>query len=289
MTRPARLLFIASLLIAGCGQSVTQQLPPPRVTVFATIYPLAEIAREIGGDSVRIDWLVEQGKLLNGFTMTQRERDRMTSTDLVLCDSYRRTETWAAPDLALRQNTGSVMTLDNMPTTTDANYPSEGLLELDPVVISQFVIPLSDTMVRLQPRRTDSFRAAAATFKQQVDALITQYPPAVFGGAKVVVLSNVWKPLLYRTRVTPVLVDCDVYRFTERDAAAVKKAASNGGATAIIVPFDLPIGAVKRIEQLTGVQTLALDNAGLAGFKGHDTYVAIAQYNLQQLATLNAK
>ena len=278
--------FLAASLALCLGSASCEPpspAPPSHLSVFATTFPLSQIAREIGGEWVDTDWLIELGKPLSGFTMTRRERDRMAATNFTLCDSFRRTETWAAPDLAQRRNTGSVLTLDNLPAATAADYPAGGLLELDPAVASEFAPVLADALANAQPKLGTIFRNRATAFAQDVDALRARYPRQSSGGAKVVVLSNTFAPLLYRCGVQSVLVDCDAYRLSGAEADTIRKAASDTGAAAVILPFDLPPGAVTRIEKLTGLKSIALDAVGLSGFKGHDTYLAILEYDLAQL------
>lgn len=281
---PILLLALAAL---SCGPPEAD-VAPARLTIFATIFPLAEIVREVGGERVSVDWLVELGKPLDGFTMTRRERERMNSTDFTLCDSFRRSETWAAMDLVRRQDTGHVISADKLPVST--SEPSQGLLYLDPIVARQLAPVLADAFSKIKPQYGDYFHEHAAAFVNDLDQLIGRYPNTAFKNQRVVVLGNVLNPLLGRFGIESVMLDLDAYRLSDADLSAVRKAASEAGAAAVLVPFDLPPGAVNRIEEQSGLKAFAMDAAGLTAFKGHDTYLGILAYNLEQLrAATSAK
>jgi len=277
-----RLATLFLLLPLACDKP-TGPLPREPITVFATMYPLAEIAREIGGEDVRTDWLIELGKPIDGFILTRRERDRMASTDYTLCDSYNRTETWAAIDLAQRKNTGRVMTCDSLPASGEPHYPGKGLIYLDPTAVKQLTPVLRDAFARIWPEHAEAMRRRAEAFSAQLDALIAKYPPGSFGGGKVMALSPLFNPLLARFGIDYVVEERDAYRLSDADLAAIKYAASRAGCGALLLPYDLPPGTVARIEDGTGLNSFPMDACGYSGFKQHDTYLGLLQADLEQL------
>src|SRR4051812_21433201 len=101
---PPRLsvLLLPLLLLAGAGgcerpSSSTSQIPKMRVV--ATVYPLADVAREVGGPFVDASWIVEGGQSLTGVQSSEELRNRLSNADFVISASPS-TEPWA--------NTGNI-------------------------------------------------------------------------------------------------------------------------------------------------------------------------------------
>src|SRR6266513_2292061 len=65
--RLCRMLTILAMTAIGAGcdsrsSSGTSPVPPRRVTVLASVYPLADMAKRIGGAQVDVQWLAESGQ-----------------------------------------------------------------------------------------------------------------------------------------------------------------------------------------------------------------------------------
>src|SRR5437764_7069881 len=91
------LFMLAALLggvaaLSGCDRQSTSASSPTGavasdkepVHVLATVYLLADIARQIGGDQVNAEWYVESGQSLNELVETPERRNQFRSADIVL-------------------------------------------------------------------------------------------------------------------------------------------------------------------------------------------------------------
>ena len=261
----------------------THQPPPPArlVRICATEFPLADIAREIGGDRVEVDWLLQLGDPLTTYTMNTADRARLRLTDLILCDGVQRTEPWAAADVNRLRDTGSVISDDILPLSHTA--PANGVLYLDPLIGKQLAVALVDALITRAPRSADTFRQRAKDYGVKIDAIVAGYPNSTFGKGKLIVLSNEFAPLLDRFGVTSVPVDADPLHLTPDTAAAIRSKAAEAGAKAMLVPFDTPPGTRQDLAAQTGLVVFAIDPLGYRNFDQHGTYLDLIRFNLHQL------
>ncbi len=253
---------------------------PKRASVCATAYPLADIVREIGGENVRLDWILDLGDPVSGYILSTRDRDRLTGVDLMVA-SGTRTETFASSVIFSLEQTSRVFELES--TETARLAPAGGLLWLDPIVVRNALPELTENLVRLLPRQIESLRTRSADFATRIDQLVAQYPNSAFGRGKVIVLDLVFAPLLDRFGVGSVLIDASALKLTEADIRRIRDKAAETGIKTIVLRFDTPPGTLADIEARTGLRAFTLDHFGFPQFQGHGTYLEQLQYNLEQL------
>ncbi len=75
-------LMIAVSLLAGCGKTVQNS---SQLHVTATFYPVADIARQIGGNKVVVETLLPAGADLHHFMPTIAQIKQLNRAHLVLC------------------------------------------------------------------------------------------------------------------------------------------------------------------------------------------------------------
>ena len=82
------LLICAVAAMAGCDSRSRNQTPTPstsrQIDVLATVYPLAEIAQQIGGDHVNVQWLCEGGQRPEDLEINAALKQRANKAALVV-------------------------------------------------------------------------------------------------------------------------------------------------------------------------------------------------------------
>lgn len=270
-------------LVAACDRT-PPTAPPRTLVVFATLYPLADLARRVGGERVRVDWLLDLGDPITDYALSRRDRERMTGVDLVLCDGIGRTETWAREEIGRLGETGTVVGVSGTPGASDV--PANGLLYLDPVLAAAYARELADAMARRTPSEGDGFRARADAMAKEIEATAATFVRGP--GAGVMVLSGLFAPLLGRCGVPSTLYEADYLNLSPADAEAVRRAAENAGVRTLIVPFDTPPGTLANLQERTGLKPFALDPLGYPNFPQHSTYLDVLKFNLEQLKLATA-
>ncbi len=251
-----------------------------RAVACATVYPLADVAREVGGEFVRVDWILDLGDPPSGYPLTAAVRERMTGVDLLIAGGQR-SESWAQAAIFALEETQRVVVLDALPVAQTA--PVTGMLWLDPVVVRAAVPAIADKLVIAVPRESESIRRQADAYVQRIDAILRAHPNSIFGRSKVMVLDRMFDPLLDRFGIAASLVECAPLKLSEDDFRNIRTRARDEGIRSLLLPFDTPAGAIEDIEARTGLRVFRLDVLGLTNFAKHGTYLELLEFNLSQL------
>jgi ABC-type Zn uptake system ZnuABC Zn-binding protein ZnuA len=269
------------MALAGCGRPPTPA-STPHVGVCATVYPLAAVAREVGGELVRPDWILDLGDPLSGFSASSAERQRLRSVDFVVCDGLR-TEGWAAQDIASMKQTGRVIALETLGAARTA--PATGYLWLDPMVIRDLIPRLADDLAHKLPRYRDDLRQRSDKLVADLDAVVARHPKQSFEGARVMTVSTQFDALLSRCGITATNIEANPLRLTDNEIYRLRTRSKEEGLLALLLPFDTPPGTVADIEARTDMRVILIDHLGLANLPGHQSITEIVDYNLTQLQT----
>lgn len=277
-------ILIALLISVSCNRAPSAKAPERTLVVFSTVYPLADIAREVGGEHVKVDWLLDLGDPIAGYTLTDKDRVHLAGVDLVLCDGLTRTETWAQHELDRLSNTNTVISVDHTPGADQA--PGVGLLYLDPQIASKYALDVGQALARRQPSNGQTFLARAAGYAKKIDAVAGS--AGVRADSQLVVTTELFTPLLSRLGVKQVFVDVDPLHLRPRDAETLRRSAADAGARAMLVPFDTPPGTLTYLEQQTGLKVFTIDPMGYPNFDQHSTYLDVLKFNLEQIHLASA-
>lgn len=80
----ASFVALVALLAAGCGSDAAPTDGTDRIEVVATIFPLADVVREIGGERVSVACLLAAGESPHDFQPTARDAERLAQADLLV-------------------------------------------------------------------------------------------------------------------------------------------------------------------------------------------------------------
>jgi len=276
------LIILCLLLPIGCHRTDSAPVAEPRIVVCATVYPLADVVREVGGEHVRVDWIIDLGDPLAGFTTTEAERHRLTGVDLLVCDGPQ-TEGWAQQAIASLSNSDKVVSLDHM--RISHTTPSAGARWLDPLVVKEFAVEVARRMGLRMPQHADEFRARAAALGTKLDQLTQS---AQIGKERVLVTDTLLDPLLDRFGVASVEVDIDPLDLNDADIKKLRTTAEREHIRNLLLPFDTPPGLITDLEARTNLRVFLIDELGLPQFPGHAKYLEIGAYNVAQLRDASA-
>ena len=277
-------VWVALVALVGC----TDREPGPderdereSVHVVAGFYPLAEAAREVGGEAVRVTNLTPAGAEAHDVELSTDQLDAVLDADLVL---YLGGGFQPALQAAVEQRDGpSIDLLDDRGQTADPH------VWLDPrqfaemaAEISQGLEPIHPDSVELR-RRTEAYtarlRALDVEFEKGLHRcerrdLVTTH--AAFGHLAAA----------YRLEQQPISglspeAEPDPARLAELSDHVAKT-----GATTIFVEPLAPSGAAEALARETGTTTLELhplEGLPPAQLEADETYESIMRSNLAAL------
>ncbi|HEX8341310.1 MAG TPA: zinc ABC transporter substrate-binding protein [Tepidisphaeraceae bacterium] len=279
-----RRILLTLALLAACD-APKPPAPPSTPSVCATGFLLADVARQVGGEGVKTDWVLDLGDNLDDVAFSPAERARVGNVDLTLCDGER-SETWLRGELGSLLGSDRLLALENLPMS--ATRPPGGLLWLDPIVVRSFVPVLAEKLTLREPRRGAQYADGARAFVAALDAVVARHPNAGFGRGRVLIPSARPAALLDRFGVAYKIVDADPLDLTPTAADELTAVAAREKARVLLLAFDTPPAAVADIETRTRLKVFLLDPIGYPNYAGHDDYLSVLEYNLSQLRAASA-
>jgi zinc transport system substrate-binding protein len=154
-----------AVLVAGCRADSDD-----RPDVVASFYPLAEAARQVGGDRVRVENLTPPGAEPHDLELTASQVADIQDADVVLVvgGGFQ-----PAVEKAAAGRSGTVELLAALgPTAGDTDDPH---VWLDPVLFIAVVDHVAAALTRAEPAQRPAFTAGAEAYKAQLAALDRDY------------------------------------------------------------------------------------------------------------------
>ena len=168
-------LAVLSLISSGCTQkSSTDQFIKDKPEVLTTFTVLADLARNVAGDRLKVRSIVKPGSEIHGYQPTPSDIEQASSADLII-ENGLGLELWA------RKFTASA---GDIPTVTLSNGMEPLLIAEDayagkpnphawmsPQRTMAYVDQLEQAFVQLDPAGADQFKANAVAYKQSLQRL----------------------------------------------------------------------------------------------------------------------
>lgn len=288
--RPAALILLAIALITpGChrddsnasSSAAPAQRPPS--SVLATVYPLADVARQVGGDRVSVQWLCENGLDPRDLQPTGDQIRQATHSDLVITSGFG--DAWAGQMLSADRRDQQL--LDPAATPAGQQYARPyGALWLDLRLVSQLTDAVRERLSLLDRKHEADYRRNATAYVKALAVLEDRFRSelAPLRGRAFVALRPTWRPMVEPFGIAEVApIDTDPQRLTDEDLRTLKRVAKEKKTDLLAVDASLLPGVQRELQLRTGLRLLPLDLTGTSAPDGRSTYVRIMEYNLRQL------
>ena len=164
-------LIVAVLLLTLTPSSAPSLLDSDPLIVEASFYPLAEFARQVGGDLITVGTITPGGIEPHEYQPTSRAITAIYGADVFLWNGDG-LDVWAeaiAPEVAAK----GVISV-KMSAMVDSRYDDPHFW-LDPAIAIQAVNAIRDTLSAIDPTRAETFTKNAATYSQQLSQLDADY------------------------------------------------------------------------------------------------------------------
>jgi zinc transport system substrate-binding protein len=188
-----KLAICASVLVlAGCsGES---QRDTGKVAVAATIFPLADLARQVGGEHVAVTCIVPPGISPHGFELNPRGRGALAEAKLIL--SAGPVDTWLRPAMVARARHVVLADVAGPPPVNDADHDDDHAGHtghddnahvhagpdphywLDPRNMAALAERVGEALAELDPSHGEDYRRRAADYARQCRELVAEMAAA---------------------------------------------------------------------------------------------------------------
>lgn len=190
------LLLIPALISLGVScRSGVEPAPGARPLLVAGFYPLAEAARQVGGERLEVYDLTPPGADAHDLELSPSDLQRIRQADLVL---YLGGGFQPAVERAARDTRGlAVDLLEGLPLREpeeegedphgaeedgdEHGHPQDPHVWLDPLLLARMVDRISEELSRLTPQEASGYRARAGAYRAQLVALHAEFQRGLAG------------------------------------------------------------------------------------------------------------
>jgi ABC-type Zn uptake system ZnuABC Zn-binding protein ZnuA len=292
-----RWLVILGVFLAGCDSgdsskgkdrpaAPTAAATARKVSVLATAYPLAEMARRVGGAFVDVQWLCEGGQRPEDLESTAELRQRANAAQLVITSGP--WDGWAVAELTPVARKERVVEPERVAAAA-RDHDRRAYAWLDPAVMRQVVEAVRLRLSVVAPEHDATYRANAAAYLDEVAAVERDLDAALSSGLgqRVVVVRPAWNALLARYRIVPLApsragAETEV-ALTGPDFKELARHAHEQHTKYLFVEAATPAAVRLRIEEQTGLTAVPLDALGTSAPDGRSTWGKVMRFDAAQV------
>ncbi len=284
--RPALLvvLLVAPLLTA-CASGAHG---PGQIKVAASIPPLADMAREIGGDQVTVMLLVPPGSSVHTYEPTPRQVEFVATAQVLVLNGVN-LEFWAPKviEAANNRNLRVVYTAEGLPILERSGEEGGNPhVWLDPVDAEYQAGRIRDTLIAVDPEHRPIYEANAARYLGRLSALDAEIraQTASWTHRRFVAFHSAWVYFAQRYNLEQVAV---IEEFPGKEPspeylAEVVQEIRKYNVPVVFAEPQLPPKAAQTVAEEAGVKVITLDPLG--GVQGRNTYVELMRYDVAEMA-----
>jgi zinc transport system substrate-binding protein len=271
------------------------------VRVVATIYPIADIVRQIGGGAVEVVTLLPPGASPHTFEPTPAQM-RQVAEARVFVRVGAGLDSWTDKLLAGRSPTLTVVTLsDGVPLLgltherEHAGAPAAGAsggdphIWLDPVLVRDQLVPaISAALAAVAPEQREVFDSGAARFRASLTGLDadirTELAPLT--NRNFIGFHAAWRYFGERYDLHQVAV-VEAFPGKEpsaREIAGVVEHARAAHVHAILIEPQMNPRIAEQIARDCGARTVLVDELGAPNLPGRSQYIDLMRYNSRVFA-----
>jgi zinc transport system substrate-binding protein len=287
-------LAISALAAAGCG-TVAQS---GRLKVAASIVPLADFVRQVGGDLVEVQTLVPPGASPHTYEPTAGQLAFLSQAKVFVTNGLQ-LESWAADVVgkvgnkeAVRVVAADAIPKDKLLKTSevDVEGPYDPHVWLDPTLAAYEVKAIAEGLSRADPAHADVYRANAAAYVEKLGELDGRLAgeTGTFTRKEFVALHPAWAYFARRYGLVEAAAIEEVPS-KEPSGRLIKKIVDdmkNRGITVVFAEPQINPKAAEVIAGETGAQVKFIDPLGDPDKPDVSTYIKLMEHNVDVMAEI---
>lgn len=302
MRRVLTILLCGALLSVAAGCADEQADAPDRrskVRVVASIFPIADVVRQIGGDRVEVACMLAGGMSPHDFQPSPQHAEQLAEAQLVVVVGLG-VDAWAAPAAEAAARHARLLTLTeetandheeahDAPAHEHAHHHGgrDPHVWLDPVIMQEFVRRIADELSQIDPSHASAYTARRDAYIVQLcelDALYRQMLADV-PRKQFVTFHTAFTYIAERYGLEQrSLHTADARGFGPQHLEQVAQFVREHEIRAIFAEPQFPPDKLQALAEATGASVGVLDPLGRAGQAGYDSYLAMMRSNLDTLA-----
>lgn len=301
-------ICLVILITAGCAaDQAPREGTEPSINVVTTIFPLAEIIEQLGGDQVNVSYLLPAGASPHTYEPTMEQARLIAEAQLFVSVgagldewAFKLTEA-AGADLVVLEleetlnllESGPYYHLEETHEHGDEHHDEPGHHHglndphywLDPVLVRDEICPrLCEALSALLPEQTAYFEERLITYRQELTVLHEEIAAAAAGFASrdFIAFHSAWQYFGKRYNLREVAV---IAQFPGQEPSAGWVAELIGLVKenkigAILIEPQFSPALAERIAEESGIKVLSIDPLGGENVPGRESYLELMRYNL---------
>jgi len=280
-----------------------------RVKVVTTIFPIADITKQIGGDHVGVEALLPPGASPHTFEPTPGQVKKLVQAKLFVqvgaglefwvnklleAQASKPIEVVLAEGIDLIQDVGLEEHAEDQAGEGSVHPEREGgqignpHIWVDPVLVKTHIVPkITAGLIRAAPQYREDFESGMAKYITELEALDEEFREKLtrFRIKQFISVHAAWVYLAQRYGLKQVAA-IEAFPGKEPSAqwmARVAAIARETGSKVIFAEPQLSTKAAQVIAEEIGGKVLILDYLGGPSFSDRNTYIKLMRYNLKTL------
>ncbi|OGO01198.1 MAG: hypothetical protein A2Y72_02535 [Chloroflexi bacterium RBG_13_53_26] len=291
--RVAALAMVVLVLLGGlaCSSSTDSD----KLKVVATIFPLADFVKNVGGDKVEVTTLMSAGDSPHTWEPLPEQVKTIADARLMVINGAglefwieKVVETAASPDLVVVDT--SVIPAMEGALLAGEEDEHEGVnphIWLDPVLAQDQVQAIAQALIMVDPDNKDAYLENAAGYLAELKALDEEIRDTTqsFSTREFITFHPAWTYFAKRYGLVEAAV-IEESPGEEPSAAYIQGVVDTARDLKVKAIFAEPQFSPKAAETIAaecGAEVLFLDPIGGADLEGKDTYIELMRYNVEQM------
>ena len=278
--------FVGLVATAVLVAAVAAAQPP--LHVVATIFPLSDMVRQIGGETVEVTTLLPPGANPHTFEPTPAQI-RAAAGARVFIQVGANLDAWAAKALAGNAEVSTVTLTDGVALLGASEHGGDPHVWLDPVLMRDAAVPaIARALTQAGPQHGAAVQQGAAQFQAALSALDAQIHAQLDTAAQrnFVSVHAGWRYFArrYGLHELATLEPFPGKEPSARSIAALVQQARAAQVHALLIEPQFPTRIAEQVAGEFGARVVLVDPLGGPAIPGRDSYVALMRYNCAMFA-----
>jgi len=289
----ALLCAVAVLVALPGGTACKQEESSDRLTVVATIFPLADFIKNVAGDKVEVVTLLRPGDSPHTYEPSSRDMKAVTRASLLVVNGAG-LDFWvedlkaAASDNMVELDTSAMLEKEGQLLSGDEH---EGGVNphywLDPVLAQKQVEAIAAALVAVDPGNEAFYQENAAKYITELESLDAEIRETTdgFSSQEFITFHPAWTYFARRYGLVEAAV-IEEAPGKEPSAKYIEHVIDVAKSLKVKAIFAEPQFSTKAADSIaadSGAKVLLLDPIGGPGLVGRDSYIALMRYNVGQM------
>ncbi len=262
-----------------------------KITIVATIFPLADIAKQVGGERVNVITILPIGASPHTFEPAPQQIKELSDSKLFLkvgagldfwADNIIKSE--SQPDLKTVVASEGIHLIegDGHEHEHESGNPH---IWLDPILVKGIVDKIEKSLVILDPEGTIYYQKMTTDYLQELDRLDAEIKKTVaaFRVREYITFHPAWAyfGLRYGIKEAGVIEETPGREPTPKQVKAIIDNIRKSGIKAVFAEPQFSSRTAEAIAENTGAKVLFLDPIGNPEIPDRNTYLNLMRYNLK--------